>query len=73
MFPLFVAHVVFWVVLAVDAADAGVRRRTAVFGVLWAAGYVGSRFVPSGGSLFASYVAVLDIALILLVFKGEVR
>ena len=69
--PLFVAHVVFWVVLLVGGTEIGLRR-SAVFVLLWVVGYVGSRWLPSSGLVFVSYVAVLDIALVLKVFKGDV-
>jgi len=47
--------------------------RIAVFFCLWLGGFVGLRYIPSIGSLFTSYVAVLDIALVFIVFKGDVR
>jgi hypothetical protein len=45
---------------------------TAFFVLLWLAGFAGARFVLHG-MLFTPYVAVLDIALVLAVFKGDVR
>ncbi len=71
MFPLFIAHVVFWAVLLVGARGLG-PRVVAVFALLWIGGYVGARWVPAGEFLFASYAAVLDIVLVLIVFKGDV-
>lgn len=71
MFPLFVAHVVFWVVLLVGSAGIGLRR-SAVFVLLWVIGFLGSRWFLSGGLVFVSYVAVLDIALVLQVFKSDI-
>ena len=68
----FVAHLTFWLVLLIGTHELG-WRRTAVFVVLWAAGYVGSGRLAGGGFLFDSYVAVLAIVLLLLVFKGDVR
>jgi hypothetical protein len=67
-----IAHIVFWMALLAGAFDIGVRR-TAVFAALWAAGYVAARWLPGGDFLFASWVAVLAIVLILLVHKGDVR
>ena len=69
--PLFLAHVVFWVVLLIGSKEIGLRR-CAVFVLLWVIGYLGSRWVPSSGLVFVSYVAVLDIVLVLLVFKSDV-
>ena len=68
----FVAHLAIWVVLLVGAREQG-WRRTAFFTGLWVAGYVGSSQLRGGGFLFDSYVAVLDIVLVLLVFKGDLR
>ncbi len=68
----FVAHVVFWAVLLVGSAELG-RRVGAVFVALWVIGYVGSRWIPSGGFLFVSYVAVLDVVLIFLLLKSGIR
>lgn len=66
----FVAHAAFWVVLLVGNTEIGLRR-SAFFVVLWVIGYVGSRWFLSGGLVFVSYVAVLDIVLVLLVFKSD--
>ncbi len=71
MFPLFIAHVVFWAVLLVGARGLGLRA-VAVFALLWIGGFVGARWLPGGDFLFASYAAVLDIVLVLLVFRGDV-
>jgi len=68
----FVAHLAFWVVLLMGARELGCRR-TAIFVVLWAAGYAGSGRLAGGAFLFGSYVAVLDIVLVLLVFKSDLR
>ena len=72
MFPLLIAHIVFWILLPIGASEIG-RRACAVYIALWLIGYVGSRWLLSGGSIFLSYVAVLDIALVLHVFQGDVR
>jgi hypothetical protein len=47
-------------------------RGTAVFLALWAVGRVASEYVL-GGLLFVPYVAILDIALVFAIFKGDVR
>jgi hypothetical protein len=71
MFPLIVAHAVFWSILLVGGAELGLRR-SALFLLLWFAGYAGSRYLLVNGSLaFVSYVAVLDIILVVVVFKGD--
>jgi hypothetical protein len=47
-------------------------KGTAFFVLLWVAGFAGASFVLQG-MLFIPYVAVLDIALVFAVFKGDVR
>lgn len=71
MFPLFIAHIVFWVVLLLGVREQGLRP-TAVFLLLWIAGYAGTRWLPGSGFVFASYVALLDVVLVLKVLKGDV-
>jgi hypothetical protein len=66
-----IAQIAFWVLLAKAWAHRGART-AALFAGLWLAGYVGLPLV--GGSLFfLSYVAILDIALVFLVFYGDVQ
>ena len=72
MVPLLIAHVLFWILLLIGASEIG-RRSCAVYAALWLIGYVGSRWFLSGGPAFMSYVAILDIALVLHVFQGDVR
>ena len=54
-----------WMIGELDA------RRTAWFIGLWVAGRVASGYFLDG-LLFAPYLAVLDIALVFLIFKGDV-
>ena len=44
-----------------------------VFLLLWLIGCVGLPLVTYGPLLFSSFVALLDIALVFIVFKGDVR
>ena len=67
-----VAHVAFWVLVLFGVAEVGLRR-IALFVVLWGFGYTVSRSFMVGSLLFTSYVAVLDVVLVLLVFKSDVR
>ena len=67
-----VAHVAFWPLLLFGITEIGVRRGV-LFLVLWGIGYAVSGWLMIGSILFTSYVAVLDIVLVLLVFKGDVR
>lgn len=43
------------------------------FLVLWFAGFYGLPYLPYGAAMFSSFVALLDIALVLLIFRGDVR
>ena len=72
MVPLTIAHVLFWLLLLFGASEIG-RRGCAVYVALWLIGYVGSSWLPTGGLVFVSYVAILDIALVFHVFQGDVH
>jgi hypothetical protein len=62
----------FWILLAVGWRLGELQvKGTAIFALLWLAGFVGSLlFVPA--ALFPPYVAMLDIALVLIIFKGDI-
>ena len=63
----------FWVLLVLGWMFGELHAKAiAIFILLWLTGVVVSRFVLSGAP-FTSYVAVLDVALVLAVFKGDVR
>ena len=70
-----IAHVGFWILLVLGIAAGEVRRPVAVLFVsLWIVGYVGlPRLFAFGGLLVTSYIAILDIVLVFLVFKQDVR
>lgn len=66
-----IAHLAFWLLLLRLWIESGARP-VVVFAALWLAGYLALPLV--GASLFfVPYVAVLDIALVLMVFKGDVQ
>jgi hypothetical protein len=67
-----VAHGAFWMLMTFAFYELG-GRKVAVFLALWFLGYIGTGSLQAGAQLFLSYVAVLDIALVLFVFKGDVR
>lgn len=67
-----IAQVTFWVLIIVGWRELG-PKRTAVFLLLWFAGFVSRSYIPYGPGLFSPYVALLDVALVLVVFKGDVR
>jgi hypothetical protein len=72
-FAALVAHGAFWALLAIGwFSDELGARGTAVFLVLWLSGFFGLPFLPYGAALFAPFVAVLDIALVFAIFKGDV-
>ncbi len=62
----------FWPLLAAGWWLGALRLKgTALFLLLWLAGFEGSRFILHG-ALFLPYVAVLDIALVFVIFEGDV-
>ncbi len=69
------AHVAFWAILGIGAIFGEVSRRALVlFVLLWSVGVFGfERLSPAAAPLVTAYVAILDIALALIVFKGDVR
>lgn len=72
----FVAHVAFWVLLGYGVLAGELdRRRMTIMLLLWLCGRFGLGYVPYKPihALFSSYVAVLDIALVFLIFKGDVQ
>ena len=66
-----VAHIAFWLLLAGAWVVRGARPALVFIG-LWLAGRFGLPLVD-GSLFFGSYVAVLDIALVFLVFRSDVR
>jgi hypothetical protein len=69
-----IAHVTFWVLLAYGwLADELGARGVVIFVALWVAGWFGLDLVPFGGDLFFSYVALLDVVLVFVIFKGDLR
>lgn len=69
-----IAHVTFWVLLAFGWLVDELRTATVILLlVLWLAGFVLFHYLADGAAFFPSYVAVLDIALVFLVFKADIR
>ena len=72
----FIGFWAFWILLPYGYAVGELSpRQVAVFLLLWIGGRVGLAYLPwmPATSLFSSYVAVLDIALVFAIFKGDVR
>jgi hypothetical protein len=65
----------FWVLLALGAYYGELNRKwVAAFVALWAIGNFGlPRLTPFGGPYVTLWVAVLDIALVLLVFRKDIK
>jgi len=71
-----IAHLAFWGLLAFGLLTGTLTVVGAVaLLVLWIAGAAALPYVPyaPARAMFPSYVAVLDIALVFLIFKGDVR
>jgi hypothetical protein len=70
-----IAQVAFWTIVGIGVFTRELRPRAAVLFVLaWTVGMVVLPRVASTGALFVTpYVAVLDIVLAFVVFKGDVR
>ncbi len=68
-----IAQIVFWalILLGVGSGELGIRG-AAIFVTIWLAAYIGLPLVSLGLFLTPS-VAGLDVVLVFLVFKGDVR
>ena len=63
----------FWILLAIGVTRGGIGLRNgALFVLLWAFALVATRSIAHG-LFFPPIVALLDIALVFVVFKGDVR
>ena len=68
-----IAHAGFWMLLLILAARDRRLIGALIFIALWLAGYLAIPAGQTGSYWFMSYVAVLDIALVFVVFKGDIR
>jgi hypothetical protein len=70
-----IAHIGFWFLLAYGWMWEEIHLASAtLFLSLWIVGWLGlPYFLFNGAALFSSYVAVLDIALVFIIFKGDVK
>jgi len=70
----FIAHVALWTLIVYGYAVGQLRTKgAALFIAAWFGGRFGLPNVPFGAAMFSSFVAVLDIALVFVIFKGDVR
>jgi hypothetical protein len=69
-----IAHLAFWLLVAGGAISGELRAKSAAaFLILWLTGMFGLPHVPYGAGLVTAFVSVLDLALVFIVFKGDVR
>jgi hypothetical protein len=71
-----IAHVAFWTLLVYGALVEELNlKRVAIFVLVWMAGLLALPYAPypPARAMFSSFVAVLDIALVFSIFKGDVR
>ena len=67
-----IAQFAFWALIGLAARD-GRWRTIGVFLVLWIAGYIASGQIAALTLFFMPYVAVLDIALVFIVLRRDIR
>ena len=72
MVPTFIAHVLFWALLLIGASEMSWTSRI-LYVALWLSAYVASSWLATGSQIFLSFVALLDVALVFHVFKGDVQ
>jgi hypothetical protein len=71
-----IAHFAFWTLEAFGLLTGTLSAGRAIaLLLLWVAGAAGLPYAPyvPARAMFSSYVAVLDIALVFIIFKGDVR
>ena len=71
-----IAHLAFWGLLGFGLVTGTLSARGAIVVLLlWIAGAAGLRYAPyaPARAMLSSYVAILDIALVFVIFKGDVR
>jgi hypothetical protein len=69
-----IARVTFWLLLSYGWLLQEITGRgVLVFLALWFVGLYGFPYISYGAALFSPYVAVLDIVLVFMIFKGDVR
>jgi len=72
----FIAFWAFWILLGYGYAVGELSlKQIVIFVLVWIGGRVGLAYLPwtPAAALFSPYLAVLDIALVFAIFKGDVR
>ena len=68
------AQLAFWILVAWGYFSGEIRLRSVAIAIgLWLAGNFGLPYLPLGATLITTYVAVLDITLVFVIFRGDVR
>jgi hypothetical protein len=69
-----IAQILFWalILLGVGTGELGIKG-AAIFVMIWLAAYIGLPLVSFGGLFLTPCVAVLDVVLVFLILKGDVR
>ena len=69
-----IAQLTFWILVAWGFFSGELRLRGVTIAIaLWLAGTFGLPYLTFGATLITTYLAVLDIALVFVIFKGDVR
>jgi uncharacterized membrane protein len=69
-----ISHIVFLVLIVGGYMTEALSMRASIaFALLWIVPRFALGFMPSAAPFFSPYVAVLDIVLVLILFRGDVR
>ncbi len=69
-----IAHIAFWTLIIIGAWSEELGPKLiATFIILWAVSMFGLPFLQRSAALGTSLVAVLDIVLVFIVFKSDIR
>jgi len=71
VFFAWIEQVTFFILLYVGREELGIKGIGGLV-VLWVGVMFALRFVQGGSYLFSTFVAILDIILVLVIFKGDV-
>jgi hypothetical protein len=69
-----IAQIAFWALLLIGVGSGEIGRKGgALFAALWLGGYLAVQVAPAAAMLFTPYLAVVDLVLVFVIFKGDVR
>jgi hypothetical protein len=69
-----IGHIVFWILVVWGWATESLSARgTVCVALLWIVPFFCLDYMPWAAGFFSPYVAVIDIVLVLVFFKGDVR